>query len=162
MCDYSLSRTNIIHGEGGSNAKLMIVGESPNHQEDKEGKPGLDKSGILLRKMLKYAGFDNPKSYYITTAIISKVNPKIIITLGKIVSEIFSVRTNISMKDINGTYITTNEKRHIYRLYHPSYILHNEHLLSQYKKSFMMLAWLYKNTVDDYHKCDALNILLNK
>ena len=184
-CDYSLTRKNIVLATGSINAKLMIIGEAPGYQEDKIGKPFIGKSGILLREMLEHAGFGNPKSTYITNVVkcmptngeapsadsinkclpyleeeIKVVKPKMILTLGKVATERFMNNRVATMSELNGTYSMVN-KICVFKMYHPSYILRNQNLLKSYKKSFVMLAWVYKNTVNDYHYCDALNKLLN-
>ena len=57
------SATNIVFGDGNINAKLMIVGEGPGANEDKEGKPFIGRAGKLLDKMLEAIKLDRTKVY---------------------------------------------------------------------------------------------------
>jgi uracil-DNA glycosylase family 4 len=54
---------------GNPEAKLMIVGEAPGTQEDREGKPFVGRSGQLLDQILAAAGFDPEKDVFITNAV---------------------------------------------------------------------------------------------
>ncbi|MCD6547631.1 MAG: uracil-DNA glycosylase, partial [Nanoarchaeota archaeon] len=38
-CDLWKTRTNVVFGEGPTNAKIMLIGEAPGFNEDKQGKP---------------------------------------------------------------------------------------------------------------------------
>ena len=62
-CNLKKSATNIVFGDGNINAKLMIVGEGPGANEDKEGKPFIGRAGKLLDKMLEAIKLDRTKVY---------------------------------------------------------------------------------------------------
>ena len=51
-CDLKKNATNIVFSDGNPNAKIMIIGEGPGANEDKEGKPFVGRAGKLLDKML--------------------------------------------------------------------------------------------------------------
>lgn len=51
-CNLCLSRKNIVFGQGNQKSKLLIIGEAPGAQEDKEGLPFVGPAGQLLNKML--------------------------------------------------------------------------------------------------------------
>ena len=55
-------------GEGAPGASLMIVGEQPGDQEDREGKPFVGPAGQLLDVYLGKAGIDR-SSAYVTNAV---------------------------------------------------------------------------------------------
>jgi len=61
-----------VRGEGPLSAKLMIVGEAPGYDEDKEGRPFVGPSGRLLNKFLAEAGI-NRSQCYVTNVV--KVRP---------------------------------------------------------------------------------------
>jgi DNA polymerase len=44
---------NVVFGVGNRNADLLIIGEAPGAQEDKQGEPFVGPAGQLLTKMLK-------------------------------------------------------------------------------------------------------------
>ncbi len=51
-CDLKNNATNIVFSDGNPNAPIMIIGEGPGANEDKEGKPFVGRAGKLLDKML--------------------------------------------------------------------------------------------------------------
>jgi DNA polymerase len=67
-CDLWKRGTQTVFGEGGPNAKVMLVGEQPGNQEDLEGKPFVGPAGKLLDVALKEAGIDRRK-VYVTNAV---------------------------------------------------------------------------------------------
>jgi len=57
-----------VFGEGASTAEVMIVGEQPGDQEDRQGHPFVGPAGRLLNGMLERAGIDREKTY-VTNAV---------------------------------------------------------------------------------------------
>jgi len=51
-CAIGHTRTRSVYGEGDPNAPLMVVGEGPGENEDKQGRPFVGRAGELLEKML--------------------------------------------------------------------------------------------------------------
>jgi len=51
-CQLCQSRRNVVFGTGPENADLMIVGEAPGINEDRQGRPFVGKAGELLDRML--------------------------------------------------------------------------------------------------------------
>jgi len=62
-CDLKKNATNLVFGDGNTNSKIMIVGEGPGANEDKEGKPFVGRAGKLLDKMLAAIQLDRKKVY---------------------------------------------------------------------------------------------------
>ena len=50
-CDLSLTRNEVIFGEGNTKAGIFIIGEAPGRDEDIQGRPFVGKSGQLLDKI---------------------------------------------------------------------------------------------------------------
>src|SRR4051812_13285249 len=67
-CDLWKIGTQTVFGEGGSKARVMLVGEQPGDQEDLQGRPFVGPSGKLLDKALEAAGIDR-KEVYVTNAV---------------------------------------------------------------------------------------------
>src|SRR6185436_3177772 len=67
-CDLWKRATQTVFGSGPSDAKLMLVGEQPGDQEDKEGEPFVGPAGQLLRQALEEAGID-VNDVYLTNAV---------------------------------------------------------------------------------------------
>ena len=105
-CELKRSATNIVFSDGNPNAKIMIIGEGPGANEDKEGKPFVGRAGKLLDKMLTAIKLDR-KNVYISNVVnfrppmnrrpteeeiarylpflnkhIEIINPKILLLLG--------------------------------------------------------------------------------
>ncbi|MDX1812787.1 MAG: uracil-DNA glycosylase [Gammaproteobacteria bacterium] len=56
-CDLHQTRTNTVFGVGNNNTELMIIGEAPGQDEDRQGEPFVGKAGQLLNQMLLSVGF---------------------------------------------------------------------------------------------------------
>lgn len=50
--------TNLVFADGNPSAKIMLVGEAPGGDEDRQGKPFVGVSGQLLDRMMKWIGLD--------------------------------------------------------------------------------------------------------
>jgi DNA polymerase len=64
---YKLA-TQVVPGEGPARARIMMVGEQPGDQEDKQGKPFVGPAGGVLAKALADAGIDR-KLVFVTNAV---------------------------------------------------------------------------------------------
>jgi len=62
-CDLKKNATNLVFADGNINSKIMIIGEGPGANEDKEGKPFVGRAGKLLNKMLEAIQLDRTKVY---------------------------------------------------------------------------------------------------
>ena len=105
-CKLKNNAKNLVFSDGNINSKIMIIGEGPGANEDKEGKPFVGRAGKLLDKMLASIKLDRTKVYisnvvnyrppenrkpteeeidkylpYLKTHI-EIINPKILILLG--------------------------------------------------------------------------------
>ena len=105
-CDLKKNATNLVFADGNPKAKIMIVGEGPGANEDREGLPFVGRAGQLLDKMLQAINLDR-NNVYITNVVnyrppenrkpteleivkylpyltrhIEIINPKILLLLG--------------------------------------------------------------------------------
>tara|TARA_A100000164_G_scaffold237087_1_gene210542 strand:- start:107 stop:703 length:597 start_codon:yes stop_codon:yes gene_type:complete len=67
-CELKKSAKNQVFADGNPNAKIMIIGEGPGANEDKEGVPFVGRAGQLLDKMLQSINL-NRKNVYITNVV---------------------------------------------------------------------------------------------
>jgi DNA polymerase len=67
-CQLKQTATNLVFGDGNPKAKVMLVGEAPGADEDRQGKPFVGVSGQLLDRMLGWIGLDR-SSFYITNQV---------------------------------------------------------------------------------------------
>ena len=105
-CNLKKNASNIVFSDGNPKSKIMLVGEAPGANEDKEGLPFVGRAGILLNKMLASIDLDRDKVYIsnivnyrppenrkpndeeierylpFITKHIEIINPKILVLLG--------------------------------------------------------------------------------
>lgn len=62
-CELHQGRTQTVFGVGDQQADLMIVGEAPGADEDRQGEPFVGRAGQLLNEMLKAIGLQRQKVY---------------------------------------------------------------------------------------------------
>ena len=67
-CDLYVRSTQTVFGEGRANARIMLIGEQPGDQEDKQGRPFVGPAGRLLNHALARAGIDRT-DVYVTNAV---------------------------------------------------------------------------------------------
>jgi len=140
--EFKNNANNFVFNDGDINADIMLIGEAPGEEEDKEGIPFVGKSGKLLRYFLKEANF---KNYYITNIIpwrppnnrtpekseiilmqpfikkhIEIIAPKIIIPVGA--TALKALEINESITNTQGI-IHNSSIGAIFPIYHPSYAL---------------------------------------
>jgi uracil-DNA glycosylase family protein len=67
-CHLWVNATQTVFGEGSTSAEVMLVGEQPGDQEDRQGHPFVGPSGKLLDNALEEAGIDRNR-VYITNSV---------------------------------------------------------------------------------------------
>lgn len=67
-CELWERATQGVPGRGGKQARLMLVGEQPGDEEDRQGAPFVGPAGLLLRRAIEQAGLD-PDDIYLTNAV---------------------------------------------------------------------------------------------
>lgn len=66
-CALGQTRTNAVFGAGSPTAEIMLVGEAPGSNEDRQGLPFVGRAGQLLDDMLAIIGLDRTKVYITNT-----------------------------------------------------------------------------------------------
>ena len=67
-CPLHARATRTVFGEGSARARVMLVGEQPGDQEDREGKPFIGPAGQLLDEVLERVGLPR-QELYVTNAV---------------------------------------------------------------------------------------------
>ncbi|MEI8296189.1 MAG: uracil-DNA glycosylase [Alphaproteobacteria bacterium] len=67
-CDLKKGATQLVFSDGNPQSSLMLIGEAPGAEEDKQGRPFVGLSGQLLDRMLATIGLDR-RSLYITNIL---------------------------------------------------------------------------------------------
>jgi DNA polymerase len=145
-CELHKTRTQTVFGVGDENADWLFIGEAPGADEDAQGEPFVGPAGKLLDNMLKSIGLKRGDKVYIANVVkshppdnrnphlneitacfpyisrqIELIQPKLIVTLGKIASDTLLGR--------EATIASLRGKVHAYQgiplvaTYHPAYLL---------------------------------------
>lgn len=62
-CELHKTRTQTVFGVGNREADLLIIGEAPGADEDRQGEPFVGRAGQLLNEMLKAIGLQRQQVY---------------------------------------------------------------------------------------------------
>ena len=148
LCNLSKTRKNVVFGEGNPKAKIMFIGEAPGREEDIQGHPFVGRSGEVVTKMIENVLNIKREDVYIANIIkcrppqnrdpelsevenckgyllkqIEIINPKIIVTLGRIAFKYLLnddtpiTRARGKLYDFKGIKVIPT--------FHPSYLLRN-------------------------------------
>jgi len=142
-CPLHKSRTIAVPGEGPVPADVLIIGEAPGAKEDRQGRPFVGPSGMLLERLLEVAGLTR-EDVYITSCVkcrppgnrtprtleldtcqenwldqqIPLVDPKLIVLLGKVaISQLLGEEG--SLRDLHGQTVE-RDGRLCLMTYHPA------------------------------------------
>jgi DNA polymerase len=144
--------TNMVIYRGNPDADIMIIGEAPGTEEDRQGKPFVGRSGQLLDKILQAVDLDPKEDVFITNAvfrlppgnggkplrkptsdeiqfykpylleIIRLVDPVIMLLTGNVATEALLDRVGITK--LRGEWFEWNG-RYAMPIFHPAYLLRN-------------------------------------
>lgn len=150
-CPLSKDAQNLVFGDGNPESPIMLIGEAPGAEEDKQGKPFVGASGKLLDAMLKSVDMDR-SCVYITNTIfwrppnnrqptdderaaclpflqrhIALISPRIVVCLGSTAYKTLlqgpaSITQSLPM-NFSYTSPLLNQPIPAFTLYHPSYLL---------------------------------------
>lgn len=145
LCGLCETRTQTVFGVGNRSARLMVIGEAPGGEEDRQGEPFVGRAGLLLNAMLRAAGFER-RDVFIANVLkcrppnnrdpsdaeaerclpylrrqIALVNPELILCVGRIAAQrLLSTDQPIGrlrgrVHDLDGVPVVAT--------YHPAYLL---------------------------------------
>ena len=148
-CDLKNNASNLVFSDGNPSAKIMIIGEGPGANEDKEGLPFVGRAGQLLDKMLNAINLSR-ESVYITNVVnfrppenrkpteeeikrylpflkkhIKLISPKIVLLLGSTAMNAI-LKNNDVISKIRGKWFEQeidNFKFKVIVSFHPAYLL---------------------------------------
>ena len=143
-CALAAGRTQVVFGNGDTDADLMFIGEGPGEQEDLQGIPFVGRAGSLLTKLIEGIGLTRD-DVYIANVVkcrppenrnpepdeldacrpyihqqIAIIQPKVIVTLGKFALQSLTGMTAISTA--RGQWQEFQRIR-VMPTYHPAYLL---------------------------------------
>ena len=148
-CKLKENASNLVFSDGNPNSKIMIIGEGPGANEDKEGFPFVGRAGQLLDKMLHAINLSR-ENVYITNVVnyrppenrkptekeverylpylkkhIEIIRPKIILLLGSTAMNAIIKDTDVISKMRGKWYEIEINKLKVYSIvsFHPAYLL---------------------------------------
>ena len=164
-CPLHQNRSRAVPGEGPENAEIMLIGEAPGFNEDKQGRPFVGAAGQFLDKLLASANLSREQVYITNTVKCRPLNnrdplpvemaacrkyldrqieviaPKVIVTLGRHSLTAFLPKETISKarakpRSVNG--------RTLFPMYHPAAALHQQSLREVIEADIKKLPALLK------------------
>ena len=144
LCD---SRKNIVFGEGNPGAEIMFIGERPGRDEDVQGRPFVGAAGNMLDRLIykmnyrrdevyigniikcRPPGNRDPEEDEITSCMpfvsaqVHIINPKVIITLGRVSAHTL-LGTTTPISKLRGKFADFHGIK-LLPTFHPAYLLRN-------------------------------------
>ncbi|MGX9356986.1 uracil-DNA glycosylase [Roseobacteraceae bacterium S113] len=146
-CELKRGARNLVFSDGNPDAPVMIIGEAPGRDEDREGKPFVGRAGQLLDRMLNAIGLSRAENVYITNVLpwrppqnrdprpdeiammrpfvarhVALVQPKAVVLMGNISCETALRKRGITR--LRGAW-TEGYGTPALPMFHPAYLLRN-------------------------------------
>ncbi len=162
-CPLYESRTRVVPGEGPSDARVLIIGEGPGYNEDREGRPFVGAAGQNLEGLLALAGLKR-EGVFITNIVkcrppgnrrpakteadechpylrrqIELIDPEVVVLLGDTALKQFFPGS--SLGEMHGRPVTRSG-RSFFPTYHPASMIYNRTLKAVLDDDFAALGRL--------------------
>ena len=151
-CELKRGARNLVFADGNPGARVLVLGEAPGAEEDREGRPFVGRAGQLLDKMFAAIGLsrtspDAATALYITNVLpwrppgnrdpepgeiammlpfverhIALVDPAVIVVMGN--TPLFALTGGKGILRARGTWTTALGKP-LLPMTHPAYLLRN-------------------------------------
>ena len=178
-CRLHSSRTHIVFGEGSPSARVVLVGEGPGQEEDRQGRPFVGAAGKLLDRIIAAMGWRR-KEVYICNVIkcrppgnrnpeadeidkcgpflkrqLRAIRPQAILALGSFAAQyLLSSQQPISRLRNR---VHKFEGFPLVATYHPAYLLRNPLQKSKVWKDVQLLLSLLRRLPKDHGKAGYPN-----
>jgi DNA polymerase len=146
-CRLCATRTQTVFGSGTRTPRLVVVGEAPGAEEDRQGAPFVGPAGELLTRMLAAIGLTRPHDVYILNVVkcrppdnrppqpdevaackpylveqLRLLGPPLLLLLGRHASRAL-LETERGISSLRGRFTTTPEGFRAMPTFHPAYLL---------------------------------------
>ena len=147
LCGLEKTRTQTVFGVGRRDAELLVIGEAPGADEDREGEPFVGKAGQLLNAMLHSIGLPRSEVYianilkcrppnnrdpqpeeatactpYLTRQI-ALIRPRVMLAVGRIAAQ-WLLQSDAPIGRLRGRVLQYGESgTPLIVTYHPAYLL---------------------------------------
>ncbi len=165
-CGLWRTRTQVVVGRGSETARVMFLAEAPGREEDKTGLGFQGAAGQRFNDMLAFLGLDR-EQIWLANAVrcrptvdgkrnraprpeeiqacrhwlvrdIARVQPRFIVTLGRIAFEAVTRETWDPARRAIPLYV--NEfSLEVFAVYHPAYLIYRRDLLETYRQDLRKL-----------------------
>ncbi len=152
LCDLKKGARNTVFADGNPKARVLILGEAPGAEEDREGRPFVGRAGQLLDRMFAAIGLartspDSETALYITNVMpwrppgnrdpeaveiammrpfverhIALVDPQVIVVMGN--TSLFTLTGTRGILRARGNWVQALGKP-LLPMTHPAYLLRN-------------------------------------
>ncbi len=146
LCD---TRTQTVFGSGQRTPRLVVIGEAPGAEEDRQGQPFVGAAGELLTRMLAAIGLSRERDVYIANVLkcrppenrpprpeevaackpylreqLELMGPPLLLLLGNHACRAL-LATERGISSLRGRFTTTPEGWRVMPTFHPAYLLRN-------------------------------------
>jgi uracil-DNA glycosylase family 4 len=160
------NNSTVVFGEGNPTARLMLVGEAPGSEEERQQRPFVGAAGKLLNKILTASGIHR-EEIYITNIVkcrppqnrdpqkeeadrcfvylarqIELIQPKLIVCLGSLATK-YLVHQGAKVTSVRGE-VFVKGGISIIPTYHPAALLRDASKKKPVWKDFQMIYSLYR------------------
>jgi uracil-DNA glycosylase family 4 len=167
-CGLSRQRTHIVFGEGNPRAELVFVGEAPESEEDRSGRPFMGETGRLLTRIIEAMEMTR-EQVYICHVIkcrppedrdpepeeiktcrpfllrqLAAIHPKVICALGTLAAR-FLLDSTQPISRLRGRFHDINGIK-VMPTFHPSYLLTNPDRKREVWEDMKKIMVLLRNT----------------
>ena len=145
-CGLCATRTQTVFGTGSRTPRLVVVGEAPGYEEDRQGKPFVGPAGDLLTKMLAAIGLSRDDVFILNVLKcrppenraprpdevaackpylreqLEHLGPPLLLALGNHATKAL-LQTERGITSLRGRFTTTPEGWRVMPTFHPAYLL---------------------------------------
>ena len=161
-CWLHENRCKAVFGTGPLDSRIVLIGEAPGAEEDKQGEPFVGESGQLLTGILENGGGIKRSGIFITNVVKCRppnnqdpaseclsacreyleaqlllLRPKIVITAGRISTSAL-LGTGIRITEMHGKWLNWRGIK-LFPMFHPSYIIRQRDEAERVR--LKMLTW---------------------
>jgi DNA polymerase len=172
-CELCATRTQTVFGVGNRQADLMIIGEAPGADEDRQGEPFVGRAGQLLNLMLEAIGLGRDQVYianilkcrppgnrdprpeealccepYLMRQI-ALLRPRVLLSVGRISAQNL-LKTDAPIGRLRGRWFELGpEGTPLTVTYHPAYLLRSPDQKSKSWKDLLQVALRLRDMAGD-------------
>ena len=169
-CKLGDTRNHLVFGSGSKDAKLVIIGEAPGAEEDKQGVPFVGRAGQMLTKMIENVIEVPRQEVFICNILkcrppenrnpeedeisccepylkkqLEIINPKLILTLGKFASQ-WLLQSDTPISKLRGRFSSYHGIPCL-PTFHPAYLLRNAKQKKFVHEDLLKVKEVYHNNL---------------